>query len=308
MESFGRLDELSKEVAFRDYLKAKRKHIAEELAQMAQEEIRLQSQLKKETYDYKRIEKLSEKQLVTLFSEHYESMRDQEYREMKIAEYKYNSLIEKMALAGAEIKSITDHLANNVSVEQEYETLLNIKRAWALSLGVSQIDSLESELRFFQGKQKELDEAIVACKKLITSLTNAREDLIPAMNWGVFDKLGGGLIPVSVKEDCINRASQYIKDSSHKAMLLGRELLDLRHYFNLSDIQVSSLSKAFETFFVNVLNDLTIQEEIDRAYETISENHERAEAILHELVKLRDETQIKIDEIIQKRNEVLLSL
>lgn len=308
MESFSRLDELSKEVAFRDYLKAKRKHIAEELAQMAQEEIRLQSQLKKETYDYNRIEKLSEKQLVTLFSEQYESMRDQEYREMKIAEYKYNSLIEKMALAGAEIKSITEHLANNDSIEQEYETLLNIKRAWALSLGVSQIDSLESELRFLQGKQKELDEAIVACKKLISSLTNAREDLIPAMNWGVFDKLGGGLIPVSVKEDCINRASQYIKDSSHKAMLLGRELLDLRHYFNLSDIQVNSLSKAFETFFVNVLNDLTIQEEIDRAYETISENHERAEAILHELSKLRDETQTRIDEIIQKRNEVLLSL
>lgn len=308
MQEFIRLDDLAKEMAQRDYLIRKRKHIAEELNQLSLEEIRLQSQLKKETHDYKSIENLSVKQLLRLYSEHYEEMMDKEYREMKIAKYKHDSLLEKMQIAQDEITGITDLLKNYQNIEQEYTTLLNSKRIWAAENGHLEIDSYESELIMLKGKQKEIEEASNACKQLVLSLENAREDLSSAQSWGLFDILGGGLIPTSIKHDYIKRASQYIKDSSDKAVILTRELQDLKIYFSIDGLQVDSLTHSFDTFFDSVLSDLNIQEQIDKAYLNICNNHSHAEALLRILEELRINNDEHINSLLQKREKVLLSL
>ncbi|MDH8679426.1 hypothetical protein QE109_14805 [Fusibacter bizertensis] len=308
MQDFDKLDDLAKEMAQRDYLIKKRKHLAEELNQLSQEEIRLQSQLKKETHDYKSIENLSVKRLLKLFDEQYEEMMDKEYREMKIAEYKHDSLIEKMQTAQDEIVGITELLKNYTTIESEYKTLLNAKRVWATSNGHMEIDNFESELILLKGKQKEIEEAINACKQLILSLENAREDLSSAQSWGMFDILGGGLIPASVKHDYLKRASQYIKDSSDKAVTLTRELLDLKTYFSIERLEVDALTHTFDTFFDSVLSDLNIQEQIDKAYLSICNNHAHAEALMKLLDELKIDNDERMNQLKQKREKVLISL
>lgn len=308
MQDFKRLDELAGKIAQRDYLIKKRKKLAEELATMSQDEIRLQSQSNKETHDYRLIEKLSIKKLLKMYAENYEEMMDQEYREMKIAQYKYEALIERINASQEEIKGISELLTHYDNIEKEYETLLNAKRLWANENGYSIVENFESQIRNMESRKKEVDEAINASRELILSLMSAKEDLSSAKNWEMFDKLGGDLIPRAVKHDYIKRASQYIKDSSEKARRLMRELEDLKPYFDINFLEINALTHTFDIFFDNVFSDFSIQHEIDAAYENISQNFDAAEALHGKLMELKKECDAKILEVTERRNQIILSL
>lgn len=308
MQDFRRLDELAKEMAQRDYLVKKRKHIAEELNALSQEEIRLSSQVKKETNDHKKFEGLSIKRLLKLFSENYEEMMDKEYREMKIAEYKHAELLDQMQAYQDEIVHITELLKQYVNLDQEYNTLLNAKRLWANDEGLKAVEQFENEIRMLKNRQTEIEEALDACKTLVMSLKSAKEGLSSAKSWGVFDIIGGGLITSMVKHDHINRASAFIKDASDKAKLLNRELFDLKVYLDIERFEIDTFSKTFDVFFDNIFSDLSIQEEINLAYDNICANTDMADALMHKLEAVQLETVEAIEAVTLKRDAAIVSL
>lgn len=308
MQDFRRLDELAKEMAQRDYLVKKRKQIAAALNAMSQEEIRLQSQLKKETNDYKKLEGLSIKKLLAMFADNYEEMMDKEYREMKLAEYKHSELMERIQAYQDEIAHINELLSQYGSLDQEYNTLLNAKRHWATAEGLAGVEQFESELRLLKSRQTEIEEAIAACKALIVSLNSAKEGLSSAKSWGIFDIIGGGLITSMVKHDHIGRASAFIKDASDKAKLLAREIADLKMYLEIERFEIDSFSRTFDTFFDNIFSDVTIQDEINQAYENICVNAKIADDLLSKLESIRVETDGCIEETARKRDMAIVSL
>ncbi len=308
MQDFSKLDALAKEMAQRDYLIKKRKRLAEALNALSQEEIRLQSQLKKETTDYVKIEKLSMKKLLKLFSEHYEEMMDKEYREMKIAQYKHDVLLVRMKSWQDEIANITDLLTQYENVDAAYGSLLNAKRNWLTQNGIMDVENYENSIRDFEFRQKEIDEALSACRKLIASLSNAKDDLASAKSWGLFETLGEGLISDVVKEDQLKRVSQYILDSGDKAKLLTSELSDLKPYFDFEILEINALSNSYDIFFDQIFSDSAIQSQIDDAYLKICKNQALAESVHKKLEALGSDTMNNLETITQKRNEVLLSL
>ncbi len=308
MRDFSNLDDIAKQMAQRDYLIKKRKQLVVSLTALSQEEIRLQSELKKETHEYRSIEKLSIKKLLSLFSDKYEEMMDKEYREMKIAQYKYERLLETIKSQQEQLRHITELLTHYEDVENQYTEMLETKRIWASQNGFDVIADFEHSLLMQNRKLKELDEALSACKKLIMSLSSAKDDLASAKNWGIFDILGGGLIPSLVKHDHIKRASQYIKDSSEKAAILSRELGDLSMFFSIEQIEIDSLSKTFDTFFDNIFSDMSIQEQINTAYENICHNYETARILFEKLETYRKEILEELSKITKERNELIHSL
>lgn len=308
MQDFSKLDALAKEMAQRDYLIKKRKRLAEALNALSQEEIRLQSQLKKETTDYVKIERLSMKKLLKLFSEHYEEMMDKEYREMKIAQYKHDALLVRMKSWQDEIANITELLTQYEDVDAAYNSLLNAKRNWLTQNGIMVVENFENNIRNFEFRQKEIDEALSACRKLIASLSNARDDLASAKSWGLFETLGEGLISDVVKEDQLKRVSQYILDSGDKAKRLTSELSDLKPYFDFEILEINALSNSYDIFFDQIFSDSAIQSQIDDAYLKICKNQALAESVHKKLDALGSDTMNNLETITQKRNEVLLSL
>lgn len=308
MEDFSRLDELSKIMANRAYMINKRKKLVDELAKLSQEEIRLQSSLKKETEDYHAMEKLSIKKLIALFSNHYEEMLDREFREMKMAQYKYDNLLETLTQYQVEIKGITDALKKTEYLEQEYTTLLNAKIAWVNQQGNQEIMDFDQKIRNCESKKKEIEEAIQASKKLISVLRSTAEELSTSKGWGTWDIFGGGMLTSLVKHDHLNRASQLIKDSQDKANALTQELSDLNYYFDFDLLDLDSLTVAFDTFFDNIFSDLSVQSQIAKASDNIHLNLEKAERLLEKLEVLLVECQSTIQELTQKRNEAILRL
>lgn len=308
MRDFSNLDDIAKQMAQRDYLIKKRKQLVQSLTSLSQEEIRLQSDLKKETHEYRSIEKLSIKKLLSLFSDKYEEMMDKEYREMKIAEYKYERLLDTIKSQQEQLVHINELLTHYEDVENQYTEMLESKRIWASQNGFDVIADYEQSLLIQNRKIKEIDEALLACKKLLMSLSSAKDDLASAKNWGIFDILGGGLIPSLVKQDHIKRASQYIKDSSEKAALLSRELSDLSVFFSIEQLEIDSLSKTFDTFFDNIFSDMSIQEQINTAYENICHNYETARILFEKLENYRREILTEIDKTTKERNALIHSL
>lgn len=233
---------------------------------------------------------------------------DKEYREMKIAQYKYERLLETIKSQQEQLRHITELLTHYEDVENQYTEMLETKRIWASQNGFDVIADFEHSLLMQNRKLKELDEALSACKKLIMSLSSAKDDLASAKNWGIFDILGGGLIPSLVKHDHIKRASQYIKDSSEKAAILSRELGDLSMFFSIEQIEIDSLSKTFDTFFDNIFSDMSIQEQINTAYENICHNYETARILFEKLETYRKEILEELSKITKERNELIHSL
>jgi len=308
MHDFERLDELAKLMAQKEVLTKKRKRIAEELSTLSHEEIRLQSELKKETSDYRKLEGLSVKKLLKLFSDHYEEEKDREFREMQLAQFKHDELLARIQADQEEINSLTEQIDALAGIDMEYERLLAAKRVWATQKGITSLDAFEPVILNLKTRSKEIDEAIIAARKLLLSLTSAKEDLSSAKNWGMFDILGGDLISSMVKHDHIKRASGYIQDSSEKAQLLSRELDDLKLVLSIEMVEIDALSKTFDVFFDNIFSDLSVQEEINRAYDSINANYDTTELLLDQLMKLQSETLLAIQDVTKKRNEVLLSL
>ena|GEM_PF-3933286 len=308
MQDFDKLDAIAKEMAQRDYLIKKRKRLAEALNVCSLEEIRLQSQLKKEITDYEKIEGLSIKKLLKLFSEHYEDMMDKEYREMKIAQYKHDALLENMKASQDAIANITELLKQYENVDTTYNMLLNAKRNWLTQNGIMIVEHYEHDLRNFESRLKAIDEALTACKKLLASLTSAKEDLASAKSWGMFETLGEGLISDVVKEDQLKRVSQYILDSSDKSKQLTSELSDLAPYFDYEILEINALSKTYDIIFDQIFSESAIQMQINDALFKISKNQTYAESVLKKLLALQLDTTRNLEAIAQKRNDVLLSL
>jgi malate synthase len=235
-------------------------------------------------------------------------MMDKEYREMKIAQYKHDALLEHMKSSQDEIANITELLTQYENVDANYNTLLNAKRNWLSQNGIMVVENYESSIRNFESRQKEIDEALSACRKLIASLSSARDDLASAKGWGMFETLGDGLISDNVKQDQLKRVSQYILDSSEKAKRLTSELSDLKPYFDFEIVEIDALSKTYDIFFDQIFLDSAIQQQIEEAHLKICKNQALAESVLKKLEALSSDTMNNLGTITQKRNEVLLSL
>ena len=60
-------------------------------------------------------------------------------------------------------------------------------------------------------ERKEVNEAIAAGQRALTSLQAAEAQLGSARGWGIFDMLGGGLITDLVKHSKIHDAQYYLE-------------------------------------------------------------------------------------------------
>ena len=89
---------------------------------------------------------------------------------------------------------------------------------------------------------------------------------------------------------------------------MSRELGDLSMFFSIEQLEIDSLSKTFDTFFDNIFSDMSIQEQINAAYENICQNYETARVLFEKLETYRKEIQEEILKISKARNELIHSL
>lgn len=76
-------------------------------------------------------------------------------------------------------------------------------------------------------RQKEIDEAIIAGERALSSLAAAEKALSSAKNWGIVDLLGGGMLTTFIKRSHMKDASAYLEEARENLRIFRSELSDV---------------------------------------------------------------------------------
>lgn len=134
-------------------------------------------------------------------------------------------------------------------------------------------------------QQREISEAMRAGQEALRCLTQARECLNSAGNWGLLDMLGGGLISTFVKHSRMNNAERLVQQARSALKRFQKELTDVDH---ISDFHIETgdfLSFA-DFFFDGLIADWLVQSRINDAKRQVDHAIQRVNDILNQLRRL----------------------
>lgn len=129
---------------------------------------------------------------------------------------------------------------------------------------------------------KERREAVSAGERAKSSLQAALDALDSARSWGIFDLLGGGLIPSLVKRSKMGAASEYIEQARADLISFSRELDDIQEYTNVN-VSTDDFWGLADLFFDGLFADLVMQNRINEARNQLQEAITKVETILARL-------------------------
>ncbi|MDN5351687.1 MAG: hypothetical protein PWQ12_606 [Clostridiales bacterium] len=307
-EKFEKLDELAEQIAGRDYLLKKKTQLTHTLNKLLSDELRLESQMKKETEDYEKMERLSLKLFMAFLSQAYEERKNKEFQEMRIAQYKHDEVLRRIENTRKEIERTLGEIAKLDEAKKEYERLFDEKLKWAEENHHASLYPFEVGIRQKKKTQLETREALDAAISLQSTLAQAEKGLSSAQAWGLYDIFGGGLISSSIKHDHISEAAEYLKDASSKAARLKRELEDIEQLEAVDLETIDSLSKVFDIFFDNIFSDLSIQSEINSAYSAVQKNLGILNRLVDQLKTRYSQATADVAEAEKARNDYLLDM
>lgn len=116
--------------------------------------------------------------------------------------------------------------------------------------------------------EQEIREAIRAADYALVCLDNARDSLVDAGSWGIWDLLGGGFFSTFMKREGMSDAQDHLEEANIALRKLKNELEDVEGvpYINL---EIDSFMKFADYFFDGFLVDWIVQGEIEDAIEKI---------------------------------------
>jgi len=128
-------------------------------------------------------------------------------------------------------------------------------------------------------RQKEINEAIRAGERALSSLRDADRQLGSAGNWGLVDIFGGDTISGLMKHMKINNASQCIENAKRDLASFRDELGDIRDMEDLH-VDIDGFLTFADFFFDGFIADIFVQSKIRDAQKRVREAERRVEDIL----------------------------
>ena len=130
--------------------------------------------------------------------------------------------------------------------------------------------------------RREMQEAIAAGERALSSLRMAREKLNSAGNWGMFDMFGGGLFSTIIKRSKMSDAQNLMENAKSDLIRFQSELKDVNIPLDLR-MEVGSFLSFADFFFDGFVADYLVQTKISDAKTQVSDAIYKVERILDEL-------------------------
>ena len=130
--------------------------------------------------------------------------------------------------------------------------------------------------------RSEMQEAIAASERALSSLRMAREKLNSAGNWGMFDMFGGGLFSTIIKRSKMSDAQNLMENAKSDLIRFQSELKDVNIPLDLR-MEVGSFLSFADFFFDGFVADYLVQTKISDAKTQVSDAIYKVERILDEL-------------------------
>lgn len=131
-------------------------------------------------------------------------------------------------------------------------------------------------------KEKEINEAISAGERALSSLREAERYLDSASNWGVVDIFGGNMLSGLMKHSKIEKATQAMDRAKYDLRAFQNELNDVHDIADMN-VNVGDFMTFADFFFDGVIVDFMVQSKINDARQRVKDAIRRAEDILQQL-------------------------
>ena len=130
--------------------------------------------------------------------------------------------------------------------------------------------------------RREMEEAMDAGERALSSLRSAQEKLDSASNWGIFDMLGGGLFSTIIKRSKMDEAQNLMESAKMDLKRFQKELNDVNTSLDLR-MEISSFLSFADFFFDGFIADYLVQSKISDAKVQVSDAIYKVEQVLSEL-------------------------
>jgi hypothetical protein len=261
------------------------------------------AKLEKEKIDVEKLERTSLTSLFYSVLGNREQQLDKERQESLAAQLLYQQTKHQVSSLGQERSSLLKRLAGLQSVDSEYELLLSEKEQFLRQSdqpAARELIELSEQVADHNSELKEIGEAVLAGKSVISELEKVIESLENAESWGTWDLLGGGLLSTALKHSNIDNARSGIAHVQEKMSLFTRELADVRKAVEL-DIDVDGYSTFADYFFDGLIIDWVVQSEIVASLKRTRQARKLIAQAIVELKNLRGIARAKINDLQEKR-------
>jgi hypothetical protein len=135
---------------------------------------------------------------------------------------------------------------------------------------------------------REIQEARVVAKEVLTLLSEVDRHLKSARNWGFYDMLGGGLLSSWIKHGKIDKAEALLRRVASKLQRLQKELSDV--YVGLGpQVSISGFERFMDIAFDNIISDWMVQSKIHDSLAQVARVRAEVEQVLRTLDRLERE-------------------
>jgi hypothetical protein len=245
----------------------------------------LESFLKKEDADVKKLEGLSLTALFYSIVGDKELKLNKERQELLAAKLKYDECKYSVTALEKEIEGFKIRIAALGDLDAQYEAFIRKKEeliTQSSNENSRKLLEISESITDTQSKLKELNEAVAAGKNALKGLHEIVGYLESAKNWGTFDMLGGGFISTAVKHSKIDKAKDSINKVQQQIRVFQMELADTGTITEIK-IEIDSFSKFADYVFDGLIFDWVVQSKIKRSLESVTQVSERISRVVKHL-------------------------
>lgn len=232
-----------------------------------------------------------------------EERLSKEEQEARLAAVKYDTAREELAMVEREISLREGKLRELSGCEERYEKALQQKlymvRAESSAESAALL-SLEETMYQIEAEMREIQEAVAAGKKALSTVEDALDSLDSADSWATWDTFGGGgLLTDIIKHDHLDEAQAKINTLQMELRAFKTELADVKVHADIQ-VQIEECLKFADFFFDGLFANWAVMDEIEESIGTVKNTRNEIVSVLNKLedklVNARQRYQRKVEE------------
>lgn len=257
------------------------------------------------------LEKLENGSIASFFYSMLGNLEEQVSKERKealAAKLKQDQLVRDLDYVNVQISELTAERITYKNCEKDYKILFAEKREALISQNgaiAEKILDLITTLNLADSNHKEIQEAIAAGERVLSSLDNALDSLGSAEGWGVWDMFGGGLISDLAKHSHIDDAKSETEHTQRLLQKFKTELTDIKISADIM-IETDGFAKFADFFFDGLIADWFMQSRINESQESVYTVKEQVQNILEKLEQMEQQEKDNLEKYEKELDELVL--
>lgn len=268
-----------------------------------------QATLRKVRFDLEKLDQISLLNLLRTITGKKGELQTQNRNIIQRAEERYEAANQAYQANEKELAALQNQYAQ---IQQSQLELNHLISYWANELKncssptSEHLLALEDKLFSYQAQKKELDEAISAGNRALSTCDSIFTELNKAEGWGKYDILVGGTFSSLAKHDHLDTAQTYITLLQKQLKDFRTELLDISIDANIQ-VSFDTFTKTMDWFFDNIFTDLSVQKQIQASQNEIYQIQNSINSTMNRLSILSTETESQITSLEARRRELVLA-